>query len=54
MSEVEEDKCDICVVLLDECECVECEHCGNKEEAHEMYQGRCRSCEDEQMVRSIW
>ena len=54
MSEEETEHCEVCDEELDECECVDCNSCGEKEEAHEIYQGRCRSCEDEQMVRSIW
>lgn len=46
--------CSNCNLTDGYCECVECEHCGELEDPHEMYQSRCRSCEDEQMVRSIW
>lgn len=53
MSEEETEHCEVCEEELDECECVDCNSCGRKEEAHEIYQGRCRSCEDEQMVRGI-
>jgi hypothetical protein len=54
MSEEEIEMCGVCDEELDNCECVYCNSCEEKEEAHEIYQGRCRSCEDRQMVRGIW
>lgn len=53
LKEVEEDCCDSCNVSKDECECVDCDSCGEKTKQEDLYEGRCPGCEDEQMVRSI-
>lgn len=47
------DKCEICERLENECDCVYCRSCGYKELREEMYRGKCRACEDKQMVRGI-
>ena len=46
--------CEVCNKNDDGCECEECGSCGEKEDPYEFYEGRCRSCEDKQMVRGIW
>lgn len=51
--DLEEDTCDSCELTEDNCECVPCRSCGEKTMIEDIYQGRCPSCEDEQMVRSI-
>lgn len=44
--------CEACD-LSDECQCIPCRSCGHNTPPDEIWQGRCDSCEDEQMVRSI-
>lgn len=47
------DICEICNKEETTCECVYCKACGYKELKEEMYQGKCRACEDRQMVEGI-
>lgn len=45
--------CETCNKADGYCECVPCRSCGWNEDLYEIYNGLCRGCEDEQMVRSI-
>lgn len=47
------DLCELCELIEMECECVFCKVCGRKELDDEIYEGRCRACEDKQMIRGI-
>lgn len=50
----EKQDCPRCNYERGNCDCTECESCGEKTDRADMYEGRCPSCEDSQMVRSIW
>ena len=49
----EKQECDICNYERGNCECVACGSCEEKTDIADLYEGRCPSCEDAQMVRSI-
>lgn len=42
-----------CGEANENCDCQRCESCEEKVPSDEIYEGRCSSCEDAQMVRSI-
>lgn len=46
--------CDVCKAKEDDCDCDRCERCEVRVENGYLYEGRCPTCEDQQMVRSIW
>lgn len=43
--------CEQCENNAEECECVECESCG--EMVSEIYDGICQDCEDSQTINSL-
>jgi hypothetical protein len=45
--------CNICEKEREECVCVSCRRCGRDERPDELYNGKCRWCEDDDMVRGI-
>lgn len=47
------DICEVCEKLETDCVCVYCRACGYKELKEEMYQGKCRVCEEKQMIGGI-